>query len=99
MDVGEGALLLDLGDLLEQIFVEPELFLRHLLAAVRSVDFQSLQLSDSLLRLEHDTHSVLAPRQIFLSFLSHLLLVFSNLEIDLLLVEFSLLLTLQFCVA
>ena len=99
MDVREGALLLDLGDLLEQIFVEPELFFRHLFAAVRSVDFHSLQLGDSLLRFEHDTHSVLAPRQIFLSLLSHLLLVFSNLEIDLLLVELSLLLTLQFCVA
>ena len=49
VDVGESALLLDLSDLFEQIFVESELLFRHLLTTVRSVDLQSLQRSDSLL--------------------------------------------------
>lgn len=99
VDVGESALLLDLSDLFEQIFVESELLFRHLLTTVRSVDLQSLQRSNSLLRLFHDTHRMLAPSQICFSFLSHLLLVFSYLEIDLLLVQISLLLSLQLSIA
>ena len=42
---------------------------------------------------------MLSPSQVCFSFLSHLLLVFSNLEIDLLLVQISLLLSLQLIVA
>ena len=49
VNVDKSALLFDLGDLFEQIFIESELLFRHLLTTVRSVDLQSLQRSNSLL--------------------------------------------------